>query len=56
MYAGTDASCNNYAVTLIFPALSVCSKKVSYNGTWIGWIVIGRVGLDREDADIRLVQ
>ena len=36
MFAGTAASCINYAVTPTFPATSVCSKKVPCNGTYVG--------------------
>ena len=36
MFAGTGASCINYAVTPTFPAPSVSSKKVSWNGTYVG--------------------
>ena len=35
MFAGTGASCINYAVTPTFPAPSVCSKKFSWNGTYV---------------------
>ena len=36
MFAGTGASCINYAVTSTLSALSVCSKKASWNGTYVG--------------------
>ena len=35
MFAGTGASCINYAVNPTFPAPPVCSKKVSWNGTCV---------------------